>query len=81
MILTNRKRCFSDTLTTEAGLSDFHLMVSKVLNSGFVKMGPKIINYRDYSRFDLVKFRSNLREELSKCYRDGTTYDHFNASY
>ena len=77
LILTNRKRCFSNTLTTETGLSDFHLMVSTVLKSGFVKRGPKIINYRDYSKFDHVKFRSDLRDELSKCYRDGTTYDHF----
>ena len=64
----------------ETGLSDFHLMVSTVLKSGFVKRGPKIINYRDYSKFDDVKFRSDLREELSKCYRDGTTYDRFNAT-
>ena len=80
LILTNRKRCFSNTLATETGLSDFHLMVSTVLKSGFVKRGPKIINYRDYSKFDPVKFRSDLREELCKCYRDGATYDHFNAT-
>ena len=47
LILTNRKRCFSNTLTTETGLPDFHLMVSTVLKSGFVKRGPKTINYRD----------------------------------
>ena len=41
LILTNRKRCFSNTLTTKTGLSDFHLMVSTVLKSGFVKGVPK----------------------------------------
>ena len=80
LILTNRKRCFSNTLTIETGLSDFHLMVSTVLKSGFVKRGPKIINYRDYIKFDPVKFRCDLGEELSKCHRVGTTYDHFNAT-
>ena len=73
VILSNRKIFFSNELATETGLSDFHLMVSTVLKSGFVKRGPKIINYRDYSKFDPVKFRSDLREELSKCHRDGTT--------
>ena len=54
-------------------------MVSTVLKNGFVKRGRKIINYHDYSKFDPVKFRSNLREELSRCCRDGTTYELFNA--
>ena len=80
LILTNRNRSFSNTQTTETGLSDFHLMVSTVLKSGFVKRGPKIIHYRDYSKFDHVKFKSDLREELSKCYRDGSTFDHFNGT-
>ena len=80
LILTNRKRCFSNTLTTETELSDFHLMVSTVLKSGFVKRGPKMTNCRDYSKFDPVKFRSNLRDELSRCCRDGATYEHFNAT-
>ena len=38
------------------------------------------MNYRDYSKFDHVKFRSNLRDELSRYCRDGTTYEHFNAA-
>ena len=80
LILTNRKRCLSNTLTTETGLSDFHRMVSMVLKNGFVKRGPKIINYLDYSKFDPVKFRSNLHDELSRCCRDGTTYDNLNAT-
>ena len=66
-------------LTTEPGISDFHLMVSTVLNSGFTKRGPKIIHYRDYSKFDPSVFRSDLREELIKCHKDRTTFDHCNV--
>ena len=37
------------------------------------------MNYRDYSKFDPVKIRNDVCEELSKCPRDGTTDDHLNA--
>lgn len=37
LILTNRSRCFSNTLTIETGIPDFQLMVSTDLNSGFTK--------------------------------------------
>ena len=39
-----------------------------------------MIYCRDNSKFDPVKFRSDLREELSTCYGDESTYDHFNAT-
>ena len=52
--------------------------MSTVLHSGFTKRGPKIIQYRDYSKFDFSMFRSDLREDLSKCHRDRTTFDHCN---
>ena len=42
LILTNRKRCFSNIITIEKRLSNFHLMILTVLKSGFVEKGPKI---------------------------------------
>ena len=51
-----------------------------VFKGGFVKKGSKIINYRDYNKFDPLKFRIDLREELSKCHRDEATHDHFNTT-
>ena len=42
VILTHRKKCFSNTITIEPRLSDFHLMILTVLKSGFLKKGPKI---------------------------------------
>ena len=53
-------------------------MVSTVLNSGFTKRGPNIIHYLDYSKFDSSMFRRDLSEELSKCHRNRTTFDHCN---
>ena len=40
--------------------------------------GATIIHYRDYSKYDSSIFRSGLREELIKCYRDRTTFNHCN---
>ena len=65
LILTNTKSSFQATTTIETGLSDFHTMIVTVLKGGHVKMGPKIISYRDYSRFSTVDFRNHLMHMLS----------------
>ena len=65
LILTNRKSSFKDTVTIETGLSDFHLMILTVLKGGYVKRGPKIITYRDYSKFSTVDFNSHLAYVLA----------------
>ena len=44
----------------ETGLSDFHAMIVTVLKGGFVKKGPKIVTYKDYSKFSAVDFKENL---------------------
>jgi len=79
LMLINKSRCFSNTLTTETGISDCHLMVSKVLNSGFHKRGPNIVHYRDYSKFYPSIFRNDLRGELRRYYSDRTSFDHYNV--
>ena len=38
------------------------------------------MNYHGYNKFDPVKFRSNLRDELSRCCRYRANYEHFNAT-
>ena len=35
-------------------------MIFTVLKGGHVKRGPKIISYRDYSRFNTVDLRTHL---------------------
>ena len=58
LISTNTKSSFQATTTIETGLSDVHTMIVTVLKGGDGKRGPKIISYRDYSRFRAEDFRN-----------------------
>ena len=40
VILTNKKRCFQNTLTCETGLSDHHQMVTTFLKSHLARLAP-----------------------------------------
>eukprot|EP00794_Sanderia_malayensis_P004297 gene4297-biopygen3488 len=62
----SREKSFQNTVVQETGLSDFHAMVVTVLKGGYVKKGPKIITYRDYSRFSAEHFRIQLFKKLSQ---------------
>ena len=79
MFLTNKTSGFQNTTTIEVGLSDFHLMILTVLKSGFVKRGPRIVTYRDYSKFDPIKFRSDLKSNLAKSSEAYSEYENFNS--
>ena len=39
-------------------------MIVTVVKGGFIKRGPKIINYRDYRKFDIYSFRKDLKDRL-----------------
>ena len=71
LILTNTKSSFQATTTIETGLSDFHTMI--------VKRGPKIISYRDYSRFSAGDFRAHLLHMLSSELGGNEDYGAFKA--
>ena len=60
LILTNKKRSFTGSSTVETVLSDFHIMIFTVLKCGFVKKGPKIVYYRDFSKYDNKAFKRDL---------------------
>ena len=64
LILTNRHRSFQSTITLETGISDFHKMPVTILKTYFKKGPPKIISYRDYSRYSPHIFRSDLEKAL-----------------
>ena len=75
LILTNRVSSFQNTDAIETGLSDFHCMIVTVLKGGFVKRGPKLINYRDYRNF-----RNDVCIGLSKHIPvDSMSYDTFDS--
>ena len=75
LFITNSPLSFQNTTTVTTGLSDFHKLVVTVMKTSFPKSKPKTIYYRDYKKFDLQKFRKELREELRKTVVIG--YAHF----
>ena len=79
MFITNKTSGFQNTTTIEGGLSDFHLMILTVLKSGFVKKGPRIVTYQDYSKFDPIKFRNDLKRNLAKSNAECSVFENFNS--
>ena len=80
LILTNRISNFQNTVSIETGLSDFHCMIATVVKGGFIKRGPKIINYRDYRKFDIDSFRKDLKDRLIRQSQQALiSYDIFDA--
>ena len=61
-MLTNRPRSFQNTLVTETGLSDHHLMISSFLKAHLVRLKPKIISYRSYKKFDEKSFLTDVQK-------------------
>ena len=54
-------------------------MIVTVLKGGHIKRGPKIISYRDYSRFGAVDFRTHLIHMLSSELGGNEDYGAFKA--
>ena len=65
LILTNMARRFQDSCVIATGLSDNHKLTIAVLRAHFLKHVPITIKYRDYKRFDQIRFRNELLEKLS----------------
>ena len=66
LMLTNKPRSFQSKCVIETGLSDFHRMTISVLKMHFRKLPPKIINYRDFKKFDNERFMFSLHSTLSE---------------
>ena len=55
-------------------------MVVTVVNGGSIKRSPKLINYRDYRKFDIDSFRKDLKERLLRQSQQALiSYDIFDA--
>ena len=54
-------------------------MVVTVLKGGFVKRGPKIVTYRDYSKFSALDFKDNLVHIVSSELSEIENYGAFEA--
>ena len=64
LFLTNSSNSFQSTTTVSTGLSDFHKMIITVLKTTFPKSKPKVLLYRDYSKFENENFRKDLKAKL-----------------
>ena len=63
LILTNKGYSFKYTSSYETG-RDHHHKIYTMLNSSFINIDPKLLNYRDYNNFNLVSFKEDLSEAL-----------------
>ena len=66
LIITNRPKCFQDSMAIETGLSDFHKMVLTVMKVFCKKRNPNIVRYRDYRRFNNEAFLSEICDKHSE---------------
>ena len=60
LLLTNNSCAFQQTTTVCSGLSDCHKLVLTVLKTSIPKGNPRQITYRDYKKFDSLKFNNEL---------------------
>ena len=63
-IITKKPRSFIKGGAIETGLSDYHKLVTTVMEMHFPKSKPSIITYRSYKNFDDKKFMENLNAEI-----------------
>ena len=65
LILTNRKSILKSTTTFDTGLSDLHTMILTVLKGGYIKKGPRIIQYREYTKFSTINFTHDIANTMN----------------
>ena len=66
LFLTNQPKRFCNTCSIETGLSDFHKMIVSVMKTSFKKLPPKIIKYRNFSKFSTESFTAELKTVLDE---------------
>jgi len=75
LFVTNSPRSFWNTRTFENSLSDFHSLVTTVLNIKYVKPKPKQVTYRNYKHFILDHFQRDLVSVFSSGCDDYETFE------
>ena len=78
LIFTNRKYSFKYTSSYETGLSDHHHMIYTVLKPSYINVLPKLLNDRDYKKFNFGNFKEDLSEALLIC---TSSYDEFESAF
>ena len=65
VIITNRPTCFQNSVTLEAGSSDFHKMTLTVTKV-FYQKRPTIITYRSYKNYSNDVFMADVQNRICK---------------
>ena len=66
LLITNSSKSFQKTTTVSTGLSDFHKMSVTVMKTTFEKQKPKIVVYRDFSKYARESCFLELKNDLTK---------------
>ena len=77
VMLTNGPDCFHNSIAIETGLSDHHKMIITVLKIYSKKREPITINYRSYKRFDISKYKNDLKQSLERCNQESMKHEDF----
>ena len=79
LLLTNNSCAFQQTTTVCFGLSDCHKLVWTVLKTSIPNGNIRQSTYRDYKKFDSLKFNNELKnllmiENLDNCTKFGEKF-------
>ena len=81
LLLTNFKPSFMKTSAFETGISDHHKMISTIMKLHFTRESPKTKYYREYRKFDIDYFSSELSRQLDSTFssfKENEDCDEFN---
>ena len=78
LILTNKPKSFRNTFITEAGLNDFHKLISTFFKTQITLLKPKIVFYRNYKHFEDSRFLEDL---ISTDFSFSTDYPNENYNF
>ena len=67
-LLTNIKPSFMKINVFETGISDHHKMISTIMKLHFTRESPKTKYYRDYHKFDIDYFSTELSHQLDSTF-------------
>ena len=66
LIVTNRQKCFQDTVVFEIGLSDFHKVIATFMEMYNTKQKHSIVHYRKFKNFCNDAFIKDTKLPLPK---------------
>ena len=67
LIITNRPKCFQDSVVIETGLSDIQKISATVIKMYYTKQKPSIVRYIKFKNFCNKSFIKDIELLLSKC--------------